>query len=208
MKPLVYISPLSPTALIVAVRWLRVDVSDRVGWKLLAILLILMLPTPMFAQSDTITRVRMHDLASNQKFRRPLMFVDGHKSRRQMRQLQADNVYKVEVIKGPDAVARYGDKGENGVILITTKKYVVNSYQNLLISKSKEYASYLKTTSGSDQYVGYVFNGHFLDGTKTIMDTLYEVKAEEIKSVGFIENPHYNGDKSSKYIAVIVTKAK
>ena len=39
-----------------------------------------------------------------------------------MNNLDPTQIAKVEILKGEDATAAYGDKGANGVIIVTTKK--------------------------------------------------------------------------------------
>jgi beta-lactamase regulating signal transducer with metallopeptidase domain len=53
----------------------------------------------------------------------PIYIVDGNEiSKEEMDDILPDNIEKVEVLKGEKATEKYGDKGKNGVILITTKK--------------------------------------------------------------------------------------
>jgi outer membrane receptor for ferrienterochelin and colicin len=53
----------------------------------------------------------------------PLYIVDGKEiSRDDMKDILPDDIEKVEVLKGEKATEKYGDKGENGVILIFLKK--------------------------------------------------------------------------------------
>jgi TonB-dependent SusC/RagA subfamily outer membrane receptor len=58
---------------------------------------------------------------------RPLIVVDGvvlSESQVQADELDPQQIHAVSVLKGPSAVTLYGEKGKNGVILITTKKNV------------------------------------------------------------------------------------
>lgn len=54
----------------------------------------------------------------------PLMIVDGKElgSDTKLDDIDPDTIKSVEVLKGPKAIEAYGEKGSNGVILITTKK--------------------------------------------------------------------------------------
>ena len=53
----------------------------------------------------------------------PLFIVDGKEIENgKMEDFDANNIEKVEVLKGDKAVEKYGEKAKNGVILITTKK--------------------------------------------------------------------------------------
>ncbi|MFH6769694.1 M56 family metallopeptidase [Gaetbulibacter aquiaggeris] len=52
----------------------------------------------------------------------PLYMVDGKEiTREEMNNISPETIDKVEVLKGDSATEKYGDKGKNGVILITTK---------------------------------------------------------------------------------------
>jgi hypothetical protein len=53
----------------------------------------------------------------------PIFIVDGHLiSSRKAYSLTANNIETIVVLKGPDAIAAYGNRGKHGVLLITMKK--------------------------------------------------------------------------------------
>ena len=59
----------------------------------------------------------------NSNNKKPLIVVDGKIVKYgSMKNLDANDIESVSVLKGESATALYGDKGKNGVILITTKK--------------------------------------------------------------------------------------
>jgi len=52
----------------------------------------------------------------------PLFILDGKEiSKKEMDELDSDSIDKVEVLKGESATEKYGDKGKNGVVIITSK---------------------------------------------------------------------------------------
>lgn len=52
-----------------------------------------------------------------------LCFIDGKKiTKEELDKFPSGQIKKMEVIKGDEAIEKYGEKGKNGVILITTKK--------------------------------------------------------------------------------------
>lgn len=52
----------------------------------------------------------------------PLFILNGKEiTKKEMNDLKPDSIEKVEVLKGDGATEKYGDKGKNGVVLITTK---------------------------------------------------------------------------------------
>lgn len=60
---------------------------------------------------------------SNDGDKKPLIYIDGKKSNsRKMEKLGGNAIEKVEIIKGDQAIEKYGEKAKDGVILITTKK--------------------------------------------------------------------------------------
>ncbi len=54
---------------------------------------------------------------------KPLLYIDGKEaSDKTMEDIKPETIEKMEVYKGQKAVEKYGEKGKNGVIMITTKK--------------------------------------------------------------------------------------
>jgi len=54
---------------------------------------------------------------------KPLLYIDGKEaSDKTMKDIKPETIEKMEVYKGPKAVEKYGEKGKNGVIMITTRK--------------------------------------------------------------------------------------
>ena len=52
----------------------------------------------------------------------PIYYLNGKEiSKKEMNDLKPDSIEKVEILKGESATEKYGDKGKNGVVLITTK---------------------------------------------------------------------------------------
>ena len=101
---------------------------------------------------------------------------------------------------------KYGEKANNGAIIITTKKFAVSSYKAKLSSFSKKYKEYIEHQNNDDD-VSYVLNGVFLSvkpGER--IKALYEIPANKIRSVYFMENEYYNGGDSRKYNVIITTK--
>ena len=53
----------------------------------------------------------------------PLVFLDGKEiTNEELKKIDADSIAKMEVLKGENAIEKYGKKAKDGVILITTKK--------------------------------------------------------------------------------------
>ncbi len=50
-----------------------------------------------------------------------LIFIDGKKTKKSIKDLNMKNIESIEVLKGKNAIDKYGNKGKNGVIEIKTK---------------------------------------------------------------------------------------
>jgi TonB-dependent SusC/RagA subfamily outer membrane receptor len=60
--------------------------------------------------------------------KQPIYFVDGvEATSTTLTELSPDSIESISVLKDKSATALYGEKGKNGVILITTKKYGQNN---------------------------------------------------------------------------------
>ena len=52
-----------------------------------------------------------------------LVYIDGKESSKEaMKKIDANKIEKIEILKGEDAIKKYGVKAKDGVILVTTKK--------------------------------------------------------------------------------------
>lgn len=61
-------------------------------------------------------------LITRKKTASPLIIIDGEENEGIKNNLQPSEIQSVTVLKGEQAVAQYGDKGKNSVIIITRKK--------------------------------------------------------------------------------------
>ena len=66
----------------------------------------------------------------------PLVFVDGVEFKKDLNSIDPNEIESMNVLKGESAIEEYGEKGENGVILITLKKDNSN-ITSLDLSKQK-----------------------------------------------------------------------
>ena len=81
---------------------------------------------------------------NDQSQQKPLIIVDDVIYDRDITTLHAKDILTIDVLKGSEAVAIYGQNAVNGVIVITTKLYYQVHIQNELSAKSKKYKQYLK----------------------------------------------------------------
>ena len=70
----------------------------------------------------------------------PLIFIDGKESAVSLKDIDPDRIESVSVLKNESATSVYGEKGKNGVILITTKRInkLLERTDPLLIIDGKE----------------------------------------------------------------------
>jgi hypothetical protein len=71
--------------------------------------------------SDSVVKVQGFKIKGSEN--QPLIFVDGVEiSKAEMEKISPDKIQSVSVFKGEDATKTYGERGKNGVILISLKK--------------------------------------------------------------------------------------
>ncbi len=62
----------------------------------------------------------------------PICFVDGKEySQKAMKDLDPNMIDNIKVLKGEEALNQYGNRGENGVILVTTKKIATDKSEKI-----------------------------------------------------------------------------
>ena len=131
----------------------------------------------------------IHNAAGN----KPLIIIDGKKSKKLINDLNPDDIKSVTVLKGEQAIKKFGNKAKNGVVLISTKE---------------------KTDAK------IVIRGiHANDGTKPLIiiddkeskKTLKDLKPDGIKSVTVLKGEQAiksHGDKGKNGVVVISTKER
>lgn len=62
----------------------------------------------------------------------PMIIIDGKESKKGIKQISPDKIESISVLKDEFSVRVYGEKGKNGVIIITTKKSKVVNEKNEL----------------------------------------------------------------------------
>ena len=104
--------------------------------KNLIIIAALFLSANAFGQSNDETRrpivvlTQPNAKTTMQEAPSPLIIVDGLASnattseefQKQLKTIDPNSIEKIDILKGKEQTAIYGEKGANGVILITTKK--------------------------------------------------------------------------------------
>ena len=124
---------------------------------------------------------------SSQNEKAPLFIIDGKESDTDFHKLKPDEIESITVLKNPHSVQTYGDKGENGVVLVSTKKQIkINSENNkqpILI----------------------------IDGEELGIDMLNKLSPNEIKSFVFLTDKdavRLSGDERKDQVIQVTTKRR
>jgi len=98
--------------------------------KLLTVIFCLMVSVSASAQSNDTTRkdtsqgFRIIDAREpTRNPQQPLVIVDDKIYKRRLKSIDPNSIINIVILKDKDALYKYRPKGENGVIIITTKKY-------------------------------------------------------------------------------------
>lgn len=110
----------------------------------------------------------------------PLYVVDGKEmTRREMEEINTDQIDEISVIKNKEFTAKYGEKGKNGVVLITMKKGVSGSKNEPIDVKVTGYANDQKENQPNS---GVIIRSAGTDGTPLVIvdGVISSKKAEDI----------------------------
>ncbi|WP_165830107.1 M56 family metallopeptidase [Flavobacterium hydrophilum] len=80
---------------------------------------IIEITTKHSTENPTVILSDKINIRSSEK---PLIIIDGKITNKSTDDLDPQNIEQINVLKDPTAITKYGEKGKNGVILITTKK--------------------------------------------------------------------------------------
>jgi hypothetical protein len=81
-------------------------------------------PPDSISQQQSITiPICRKPSASSLKKRQPLYVLNGTAiGRRKIKRIDPDRITSIKILKGKEAIEQYGEKGKNGVILLTSEK--------------------------------------------------------------------------------------
>ena len=95
---------------------------------------------------DFNEQVKIRDFSTFTSDTKPLILIDGVESTTGMDMILPNEVSTISVLKDASATAVFGDKGANGVIIVTTKKKAARSIENIYSDVNN--ATQQKTISG------------------------------------------------------------
>jgi len=132
-----------------------------------------------------------------------LIFIDGKESsEKEMVQIDPEKIEKVIVLKGKQAIEKYGKKGKDGVVLVTLKKDDPASVSQTFKVKSNSPLKFGNTNSFGKQPLIIV------DGVIEMQD-VNNIPPETIESINVLKKESLTkiyGDKGKNGVILITTK--
>jgi hypothetical protein len=139
---------------------------------------------------------------------KPLIVTDGVLYEGNFDDIDPKEILSIDSLDNPGATNIYGEKGKNGVVLITTLKQGRHYCQRKLSGFSLAYRVYLEVNNHDDSGLIYLLDGVTLSGSQSdIIKGLYK-KIENIEAVFFIEKLSEKPDTSNKNPMVVITTNK
>ena len=123
----------------------------------------------------------------------PLFVVDGKiVSKEEATAIDHKNIDSVNILKGENAIKKYGEKGKNGVVEIAKKKFSIKETPNV------------KNTTGAITSPVY-----FYDGKEISKDEMKEIPPNHIESINILKGENAikkYGEKGKNGVVEIITK--
>jgi TonB-dependent SusC/RagA subfamily outer membrane receptor len=132
----------------------------------------------------------------NSKLKNPLYIVDGKKvTKEELNKLNTNDIESVNFIKDKEALKPYGKDGENGVILVTTKKKATG---NKIADEHK--------TNELPKDVLYI-----VDGKKVTIEEANKINPNDIEAINVLKDKSATavyGEDGKNGVIIITTKKK
>lgn len=166
----------------------------------------------------SLTQTLLGTDASRQNSAKPLFIVDGVQMENwQLETLSANDIQSITVLKDRHAVALYGAKGANGVLLITTKKsnsraldtVTVVSVPSTAIDHRKDTLATNVIIRPSDSAASKPL--YYLDGVEISPEEMKTLNPAEIESLNVLKGEsaiEKYGNKGRNGVILIQTKKK
>jgi len=142
----------------------------------------------------------------------PIYFVDGVEATSTiLNELSPDSIESISVLKDKSATALYGEKGKNGVILITTKKFGQNNKSGNVTVGYGNYAALLGNPAPFGSATGKTNQPLIIVNGKESGQSLNNIDPATIESVYVLKNEKATekyGEKGKNGVIEIITKAK
>jgi TonB-dependent SusC/RagA subfamily outer membrane receptor len=132
-----------------------------------------------------------------------LIFIDGKESTKDdLNDLHPENIKSFSILKDKSATDLYGEKGKNGVILITTKKKT----DEIAALKKEKAAFFIRELSSTDKEPLIL-----IDEKESAKDDFNNLHPENIKSFSVLKDKtatELYGEKGENGVIIITTKKK
>lgn len=156
----------------------------------------------------------------------PAYYLDGVLiSPKEVRQIDPDQIFAISVLKDQSATAVYGEKGKNGVVLITSKEKAgkdkiaktdasgKTGKEVVVAGYGKNESSQPATSSSVVHRLGDEANPplYYLDGVEITQKQVNEVKPDQIESVDVLKEKSaiaLYGERAKNGVILINTKEK
>ncbi len=127
----------------------------------------------------------------------PLYILDGKViTATQAKAIDANTIESVDVLKGDDAIKKYGEKGKNGVVVITLKSINSSPSPSTTLIKPKE----------TDAVKEYEKALKVIDGKIVTNEELQKLDANSIYSISVLKGENKYGEKGRDGVIEITTK--
>lgn len=156
-----------------------------------------------YGQQKNVNLSTLADTLKQDKKGVPLYVIDG-KKRPSLDGINPEQIYAVDVIKGENALAAYGEDGKNGVIEVTMKKLTGGDSQTVATREEKQ-VNTLDVKDLSDNVLIIV------DGKKTPKSSLNQLSPDDIESISVLKGESaidQFGDLGKDRVIEIITKEK
>lgn len=137
----------------------------------------------------------LNNLIPNNELKKALIILNGNKvKQKDIQDLNADDIKYMNVLKGKKAIEKYGNKGKNGVVEITSKKH----------GDKRRISSKIVIAGYADTKPLYILDGKEI--SKKALDALDENKIEAINVIKNKSATEKYGDKGKNGVVEITTK--
>ncbi len=141
---------------------------------------------------------------------KPLILMDEIPYDSDVKKLDSNKIFRINIIKRREAVKSYGASAKNGAILIITKQNAIKSYQEKLSLFSKDYKNFVAGVmkyNDNDDQIEYLIRGNqrtnFLRGRYKI-GVLYDTPVSLIKEVKFSKNEKCCGAENVQVVITLI----
>lgn len=118
--------------------------------------------------------------------------IDGELSLNKYDKVDPKDIIGISILKYANSGDKHVSDSNKVIVIVTTKPFAINQYQQKFSAFSKEYKQYLDTHNGGDSRVVYFLNSNvfWTDNNETIK-VLYELSQDKIAGVSFSTHKNF-----------------